>query len=960
MHGGSLTINPTTGLPEASFLSSILPTIAGFALNTFMPGFGTAIGEIFSLGSAAGTAIGVGAITGLAKGSISEGLMAGMGAYGGANLSEGMMGAGAQELGKNATSQFADDVGHRAGNPAVPTTASAWDKISAGATSGHVGDYMKTMGGPSLMQSGLMAASPILADAMVPTTTKAPPVQNTAFIRQKIYDPGTGTYRSLTPVAASNWGNRSFSDVYANGGIMSSDKVKHYANGGFTNEQVASYIKDNKLSSDDARIAAGKFGVSESQLMQAQQLLGSGDANLTGVNAAHNAYQAAVAGKPDLVAQNANFSTANNLTTSPTGGNSNAFLAASNTATGGIGLPALDANLQTYARNVNPTFINTLPGATGGGLDSLAEIQTRIRADMAANGVSEADMQRATGQTVAQLAAKGVPTEYGVFDAANACPAGYHWDAGAKSCVLNFPEKVDTFNTVTDAVSVPSIIKTQADTFDSAPTLTGQAALHPEIASGMSGAGNVVTNTNGTITQRPDIPGIPVGGFVGAKNMRDIYETGGGSLGYTSPTPTSYQALEDEYSRSANQQAILDYMQGKPGAKYPTRPIIEGGGEISKSYKEMQGYPASSNKQWNYDPKTQQYSKNRDYVPMNRDKGGDPVYGMSLNAVKKAYTDQAVTDADLFTWMNTQDLTPQDLSDALGIPLSAVMAKFGTKKVAADGGMMYAKGGVVTKDADGVEHKVMDNGTAWIRRNPFMAWERDFNYSMSDPYASSSTIKGGDASGGSPSPSLGRDNGTYSGLTGPDSVFGQDPSKVGVSDLSDYGGLPGASVASQTGPATGTTGGTPADAQGLGGPAPGAPGGPDAGNPDGADGAGPGSAGPGSDGSGEANGGVIGRYPSHGEGTLGSYSDGGRLLRGPGDGVSDSIPATIGGRQPARLADGEFVVPARIVSELGNGSTEAGARKLYAMLDRIQAHRGKSVGKGKVAVNSRADKFLPA
>jgi hypothetical protein len=84
------------------------------------------------------------------------------------------------------------------------------------------------------------------------------------------------------------------------------------------------------------------------------------------------------------------------------------------------------------------------------------------------------------------------------------------------------------------------------------------------------------------------------------------------------------------------------------------------------------------------------------------------------------------------------------------------------------------------------------------------------------------------------------------------------------------------------------------------------------------------------------------------------------LLRGPGDGVSDSIPATIGGRQPARLADGEFVVPARIVSELGNGSTEAGARKLYAMLDRIQAHRGKSVGKGKVAVNSRADKFLPA
>jgi hypothetical protein len=93
---------------------------------------------------------------------------------------------------------------------------------------------------------------------------------------------------------------------------------------------------------------------------------------------------------------------------------------------------------------------------------------------------------------------------------------------------------------------------------------------------------------------------------------------------------------------------------------------------------------------------------------------------------------------------------------------------------------------------------------------------------------------------------------------------------------------------------------------------------------------------------------------------LGGYSDGGRLLRGPGDGVSDSIPAVIGKRQPARLADGEFVIPARIVSELGNGSTEAGARKLYAMMERVQKSRKKSIGKKKVAVNSKADKHLPA
>lgn len=93
---------------------------------------------------------------------------------------------------------------------------------------------------------------------------------------------------------------------------------------------------------------------------------------------------------------------------------------------------------------------------------------------------------------------------------------------------------------------------------------------------------------------------------------------------------------------------------------------------------------------------------------------------------------------------------------------------------------------------------------------------------------------------------------------------------------------------------------------------------------------------------------------------LGSYSDGGRLLRGPGDGVSDSIPAMIGKKQPARLADGEFVVPARIVSEIGNGSTEAGARKLYAMMDRVQKARSKTTGKKQVAKNTRADKYLPA
>jgi len=109
---------------------------------------------------------------------------------------------------------------------------------------------------------------------------------------------------------------------------------------------------------------------------------------------------------------------------------------------------------------------------------------------------------------------------------------------------------------------------------------------------------------------------------------------------------------------------------------------------------------------------------------------------------------------------------------------------------------------------------------------------------------------------------------------------------------------------------------------------------------------------------GMAGGGIVDGY------SLGGYAHGGnpRLLKGPGSGISDDIPATIGhdGKQPARLATGEFVVPARIVSELGSGDTDAGGKVLQEMVDRIQSRRAKTVGKGKVAADSKAHKSLPA
>ena len=89
---------------------------------------------------------------------------------------------------------------------------------------------------------------------------------------------------------------------------------------------------------------------------------------------------------------------------------------------------------------------------------------------------------------------------------------------------------------------------------------------------------------------------------------------------------------------------------------------------------------------------------------------------------------------------------------------------------------------------------------------------------------------------------------------------------------------------------------------------------------------------------------------------LGSYSDGGRLLKGPGDGMSDNIPARIGKHQPARLAEGEFVVPADVVSHLGNGSTDAGAKRLYSMMDKVRKAR---TGNHKQGKQIKAEKYLP-
>ena len=74
-------------------------------------------------------------------------------------------------------------------------------------------------------------------------------------------------------------------------------------------------------------------------------------------------------------------------------------------------------------------------------------------------------------------------------------------------------------------------------------------------------------------------------------------------------------------------------------------------------------------------------------------------------------------------------------------------------------------------------------------------------------------------------------------------------------------------------------------------------------------------------------------------GGLLALAKGGYYLGGPTDGMADKVPARIDGRQEARLSDGEFVIPADVVSHLGNGNSNAGAQQLYAMMDRVRKAR---------------------
>jgi hypothetical protein len=355
----------------------------------------------------------------------------------------------------------------------------------------------------------------------------------------------------------------------------------------------------------------------------------------------------------------------------------------------------------------------------------------------------------------------------------------------------------------------------------------------------------------------------------------------------------------------AEHEAAYNTLTGDSEAAYkylmgkganPTKSRI---GEIAKPYKEATlGYAPSTNKPYTYDQASGKMVRNPDYTPVFYTKEGETVYGVSNNDIK-SYLDTFKTGLG----SGILGGIAEQVSEAIAVPEWLVTNNVSYQQLAEVLGISVAEA---------------------RKRYPPPAKKAGTGVSGSGLYSSVSDGFGGVGGLGGPSTNSNSSSNTSSDSNVSNSITGL----AGAVDSS----------ISVTGMGPGDTGG--ADGGNTGG-------------------------GPGTGAAGDsafAHGGMPRGYAiGGGLGSLGTYSDGGRLLKGPGDGVSDSIPATIGRKQqPARLADGEFVVPARIVSELGNGSTDAGAKKLYAMMDRVQRARGRTTGKNKVAANSRSDKYLPA
>jgi hypothetical protein len=1022
-NGTSLTINPDTGLPEAFKLKDLLPMIAGAALGP--AGFG-----LFS--TAAGAGLAVGGITTLATGSLSRGLMAGLGAYGGAGLAESLTGAGASAM--------------AAGDIAAQQAAGTFPTLAEGASAEQIAKYASDVGGlrdaalskageasfgakaaagfgqmasnpgayaKDALQYGLAAISPVMADQGVQTATKMP---SKATIRRFSYDPYGQTYTSQGSYAAAEEDRKASGGIVALAGggpsyidlsrdssadqIASAYKAFTDASGGNTQQNQAAaidYLTGLGIGQDRINQAYDKFQAGPTYTNYTTQ-------NILDYTGANKDIDIAAAAKqfnadPRTVAQAINSLGAGYLDSTNTTGGSGAQQYYDAYTNAGINAKELyDAKLL-----LDPNYsFDAQTGAAGlaamqRAFDVAKQFDT-YKYGTVGNTALEKDIDflknydagKFTGDRAQQI--EDIARETGLslseaarrYDAARAgmvtkttpitCPTGYHYDAATKSCVKN----IDVTQNTTTTVTTPTNISTAAST---------------ALPVGISGAGVTTINPNGTVTTRPNIPGIPDGGFTGMEQVRNAYTQGGGSLGYVNNAPKSMDEFNERFNRQTGSSLdAYKYLMGKGkdgiAPKYPTNSSTT---ELMKPYGESAlGIIPSRlrpTQRYIYDAAAKRYIRNPDFIPVTYDSTGKRVVGVSDNDIlnqlalndennphrvtadkaaggvirryNEGGTAQESVDAAanrLHEFMSKNNVSYERIASLLNISVAEAKRRYPAKAAApapgnnkpnydysggnSPGGGTTAPGGFAP-DANSVTNGAFNAAmdALGLTQNPNSVPVSDMGTmslaAISDAIAQANIDAANNTNSIAPDDASGNNDGSATG------------NDAGVSGVAAPGG--GEAPSANPDSATGNDAGV-GDAPAGGGEAP-SPG-------DLARGgyirqryaAGGISGGLGA----LARGGAVPQY------NLGGYSDGGRLLRGPGDGVSDSIPATIGNRQPARLADGEFVIPARIVSELGNGSTEAGARKLYAMMDRVQKARGKTTGKSRVAANTRSDKYLPA
>jgi len=902
-NGTTLTINPTTGLPEAGLLSDLFKAVAPLALGAFLgPGaFGIA-----GMGLSAGMAGAVtGGITTLATGSLSRGLMAGLGAYGGAGLAEGLAGTGAGVLGQQASEATAMELANAGAGEGLTGEAynkafqqSVTDKM-AGANTFSAGLNAAKADPLGFAKNNLgnlaYAAAPIAAGLMVPTTTKLPDARDSGLIRQMAFNinPDTGKpdplygMREMTPVKASEFGNKTFQgqrDLFykqnqnpyelgvgslnqppqqqqqqqqqpnpmASGGIVAlagGGDVQHYYLGGDVKTQLEAAYKNNDVAAINKLAQTNMITPEE----VAKTYEGFDTSSIKGLQLyTPPSFGASVAGmKADIAAGGDGTGNLGG------GGGAPAYTQYSDQqfADYFAKTPNADIAKDTITYNADPAAVNryiaSLADPFRGSTDTTGGSGVLgIYNRMVSEGIDPSEMYKAeiandpkyAGYTQAMIQ-KAYDLSKGAYALSAAEKDGVsdkEWVNFMDTKGYSIDDMAQAFGLSRNEVKARYDAAKKVDKVVTTVTGMGGTGVIPGGNYGnATNPGDITTNPDGTVTVHPNIPYRPDGGFSGMGEVKDAYTIGGGSLGYTAPVPKTAAEHNALYNKQTDDS--LDAYNYLMGK----------GKNLTQRKTETRNRPVM-----------QRY----DEAVLGR-KMGRPVAkttGTTKTVTGTTGNPQSYFDEKAYLAANP------DVAEELRTGKSVT--------------------GQPTQFTSGYEHYLM-YGKAGGR--PFTG---DY-----EGYLTAAALANAAGSGGG----------------GP----GNDGSAAAAAAASAADSA-AASAASASGTAPGSDG---------------------------------------SPGSGAKNGGMIGYAMGGGLGSLGSYSDGGRLLKGPGDGVSDSIPATIGAKnQPARLADGEFVVPARIVSELGNGSTEAGAKKLYAMMDRVQRARGKTTGKNKVAANSRSDKYLPA